>query len=487
MRVRQLIETSELELALVAGASGIDREIEWFAITEVVDVGPWVEGGELLLCTGVNMTRRAEQQREYVRNIAASGVSALAFGSGVRHETVPKALCAEAETLGLPVLDVPYHIPFIRITRAIQAAQLEQRRLVENRTISVNDRLTAAALYSGDRVNETLWIAAAELGLGLTLRSVQTETTLATAGPPPGAGGESRTLPILIEPEIAVAELTATCSNPIGRFEQQVLRHLAVTLTFVFAQQSAVTASTLRLAGDLISDVESARIGEDELSSRLAAFGLDPAARFAVFHVPAGDGTARALLPLLERGLRRTRGRYVTSVANEAVTFIAQVADDSAAMEVAEEIHRHAADTRVGVGRVVPPRELATSISEARACLRERTVRPVVSFRDLRPIGPLLTLPEATLRRYAQEVLGEELLRQPKLVASLLALVENFGHLSNTADALGIHRHTLRYRLDQISELTGLDATRSENLNELWMAAQALHAMELAEPPTPTP
>ncbi len=59
---------------------------------------------------------------------------------------------------------------------------------------------------------------------------------------------------------------------------------------------------------------------------------------------------------------------------------------------------------------------------------------------------------------------GEELLR------SLEAFLEHNGSWEAAARALFCHRHTLRYRMSRVEELTGRRLDRVENRIEFWLA-----------------
>jgi carbohydrate diacid regulator len=55
------------------------------------------------------------------------------------------------------------------------------------------------------------------------------------------------------------------------------------------------------------------------------------------------------------------------------------------------------------------------------------------------------------------------------LIKTLKALFENNGRISDCANALGIHRNTLRYRLERIGDITGLSPYKFADLFELYI------------------
>ncbi|MGY3170858.1 carbohydrate diacid regulator [Pseudomonas sp. TE12234] len=59
-----------------------------------------------------------------------------------------------------------------------------------------------------------------------------------------------------------------------------------------------------------------------------------------------------------------------------------------------------------------------------------------------------------------------------QLLRTLRSWYENDGQLQACADDLGVHRNSLRYRLDRIAELTGKDVNRLSDLVELYVGVQ---------------
>jgi PucR family transcriptional regulator, purine catabolism regulatory protein len=81
---------------------------------------------------------------------------------------------------------------------------------------------------------------------------------------------------------------------------------------------------------------------------------------------------------------------------------------------------------------------------------------------------------DEALRLYCESVLspiedsdseyGDELLR------SLEAFIEHNGQWERAARQIYCHRHTLRYRIKRIEELTGRDLSRAHDRIEFWLA-----------------
>ncbi len=69
-----------LDLRHVAGPLDPDRQVRWVAVSELRDPTPYLEGGELLLTTGLELPADDEAVAGYVGRIHRRGVVALGLG-----------------------------------------------------------------------------------------------------------------------------------------------------------------------------------------------------------------------------------------------------------------------------------------------------------------------------------------------------------------------------------------------------------------------
>jgi PucR family transcriptional regulator, purine catabolism regulatory protein len=106
-----------LDLHLLAGEPGLEAPIRWVHISELEDPTPWMSGGELLLTTGLQLDT-PKRQRAFVDRLADHQLAGLGFGTGFSHRGVPDAVVRAARERDLPVVEIPYDVPFIAITEA---------------------------------------------------------------------------------------------------------------------------------------------------------------------------------------------------------------------------------------------------------------------------------------------------------------------------------------------------------------------------------
>jgi purine catabolism regulator len=144
--------------------------------------------------------------------------------------------------------------------------------------------------------------------------------------------------------------------------------------------------------------------------------------------------------------------------------------------------------------RAAPVGSLRRSFHEARCALEAVQLAnggspPVASYRDLGAFQLLLSLQDdEALRLYCDSVLGPledatALRTDPargsargygdELIRSLEAFIEQNGQWERAARELYCHRHTLRYRMRRVEQLTGRDLSSARDRIEFWLALRA--------------
>jgi len=138
------------------------------------------------------------------------------------------------------------------------------------------------------------------------------------------------------------------------------------------------------------------------------------------------------------------------------------------------------AQVRLGVGGAVPAPEAARSLREARYALQVCRLEgwDAAGFEDLGTYRLLLSMadPDA-LRAFADSMLAPldayDRDHGGELQASLRAFLQHNARWESAAADLYVHRHTLRYRMRKVEELTGRDLSSSFDRMEFWLALRA--------------
>jgi purine catabolism regulator len=474
LTVRDIAAFSGLRLSVAAGSDGLGKQVTWLHVSELEDPTQFLEGGEFLLTTGLGVGELESTQRSYVRRLADKDLAGLGFGIGFGFADVPAVMVEEANRLGFPIVTVPYEVPFVAITKAafthLGSEQLER----VTRALVVHERL-AEAVVEGRGVHALLSIVCTHLECSLALLD---ENGLVVGERHPGKRAsfdDALELPVVAHGERATLR-AAREGRPFGEYDRLVLHHGQTALAFELSRRRAVSAAELRLAGDLLEDLEDDRLDEREASRRMAAFGLDPRGSYAaVLAVPTNGATAEAVRLRVAGELDTLSVPYVSTARLDRAAFLVGAEDDETALELGRRL-ANGADWRVGIGRPARGLELGRSLLEARAAL-ETTEGSVASYRDLGSLELLLNLDDAPLEAFVDRVLGPAA-NNAWLLDSLAGLLDAGCRWSEAAERLGVHRHTLRYRMDRLREVTGRHPDDPGQRMELWLALKAHDALE---------
>jgi purine catabolism regulator len=504
--------TAELALEVAAGAKVAgESEIRWVHITELLDPTPWLSGGELLLTTGIPL-ETADRQRKFIRRLADAGVAGLGFGTGFDHAKVPKALLTEANAVGFPVFEVPYETPFIAITEAAFSRLVNEQYDVLSRGIAVNERLERLVLQGGGLDEIAREIAAAVGGSSVVLDArgealahggrrlsadmldsirseVQPRAAAAAPFVPPQQDLRGRALAHPVSPRGGAAEawlVVVRRSGELGDFERLCVQQAALVVALELMRERVARETERRLSGEVLAATLSGRLAAEDIRDRLAPFGIGERAAVLAFEL----ADAAAAEPTLAEYLAQEgRPAVVAPHAAGRRELLCAVVDGAKGdpIELAggarRALERSHGPTRAATSRALPTERVRHSFHEARCALEATGLSnghapDVASHRDLGAFTLLLSVQDTeALRLYCESVLGpiedSDERYAGELLRSLEAYIDRNGHWERAASDCYCHRHTLRYRIKRIEELTGRDLGRANDRVELWLALRA--------------
>ena len=512
LTVQSLLD--ELDLKLVAGSESAAAPVRWVHISELGDPTPWLSGGELMLTTGIPL-EGAAKQRSFVRLLADRNLAGLGFGTGFSHRSLPKALVDEARKREFPLFEVPYSTPFIAITEKAFARLVNEQYEVLQRGIAVQRRLERLVLQERGLEEIAATISSAVggsvaildgrgerlAGRGFrrqlsdqALGAIRKEALSHVAdGHPfvpahPAVAGRALAHPVISpgggSPQAWV--VIVRDSGGLGDFERLILQQAVAVVALELMRRRVARETERRLAGDVLAGALGGRMEASELRSRLEPFGIGEEAAVLVFALD--DPTSAE--PALERALAAEGCPAVVAPhSSGGAELLCAVVDasDRNPIEVAAAARgvllSERATVRAAASRPAPAERLRRSFHEARCALEATAFAngeapEVASWRDLGAFTLLLSIQDdEALGLYCESVLGPiergdedyggELLR------SLEAFIEQNGQWERAAREVYCHRHTLRYRMRKVEELTGRDLSRAHDRIEFWLALQA--------------
>ncbi|MGW4424334.1 PucR family transcriptional regulator [Streptosporangium sp. NPDC004631] len=476
--LRTVVRRLPLGLGVLAGQDGLDRPVRWVAVSELEDPTPFLEGGELVLTTGMRLD--AGNAGPYVDRLVGRGVTGLGFGVGLGHETIPAELVEAAALAGLPLIEVPRDTPFVAIGKLVSDLIAAEQYDEISRAFAAQGRLTRAALRPEgpfaviDRLAHELGGWAVLLDEAGAVRHARGENVTGVARllpelerlRKPGGRGAPVSLALSTPQEHVIVQplgarrvrgfFAVGVDRPFTPVAHTVVNAAGSLLTLAIehgrehvAAERRVRSAVLRLL--LAGEVEAGRETLELLGDGL------PAGPLVVLAV---GGDQEAVLEAVEEGFAAADGdRVVVAVsAARAEGTIAALVEHGP----------------VGVGSPVGPADLRTGLDQADRALASawRRGERVMRFADLAGQGLLSLLDAEATSAFSTALLAplREYGSRADLLESLRAYLACNGHWDAAAQRLGVHRHTLRYRMRRVAELLGRDLDDPAARAELWVA-----------------
>jgi sugar diacid utilization regulator len=266
--------------------------------------------------------------------------------------------------------------------------------------------------------------------------------------------------------------------------------------------------------GDFLSDLFARRLTDrDNVLARASELGCalrDGASVIVVRarpHAPVeGDWRAR-LLTVARRGARGVERDTLAAAVDlgprpepELVLLVpgqGAEAGRRAAAAVLEEVETGLEGFAVVVALSRPaadPVDLHRAGSEAllAANVAEGRGDALLGFEDTgayRLLLPAMSDDAAELRSFYDEtvatVAAYDTQYETELLRTLDTFLEGDGNVARTAERLFTHRHTIRYRLDRVRELSGLDVGSTEGRERLSLGLKAMRVLGIVPPGGP--
>jgi purine catabolism regulator len=508
LTLASLAHHSALKLIVLAGEDRLDTEVRWVHTSELDDPGPYLEGGELLLTTGLKLdVEDAGFLRAYVRRLAAAGVVGLGFGVGVGHDEVPPALVSAAAEARLPLLEVPRATPFIAISKAVSAAiaadqyqavtagfeaqrELTRAALAPDGTGALLARLAAhldgwAALY--DSSGAVLAAApdwagrrAARLAGDIDrLRDTPAPASAAVAGP---AGTEDRVeLQSLGTGRRPRGFLAVGTEERLDTAARYVVNAAVALLSLSLEQSRTLQDAQGRLAAALLRMLLAGEPGHARsVAGRLYGTLLERPLRLLIAE-PAdqrgGDPSWDALALLAERAeAAAARCGEPLLAVREGSRLIVLAAEDAQSLATAVDLAEAEEALAAGLSAPVPPEEVPEAHRQAENALAVALRRGLnlVEHGEVGAGSVMPLLADDAVRAFAEGLLRplreHDSTSRGDLVASLAAWLSHHGQWDAAAADLGVHRHTLRYRMRRVEEILGRSLDEPDVRMELWLA-----------------
>lgn len=510
-----------------ANAESRGKEVRWAVVVGVpLRRDAMVEQGDLVFCA---VRSDDPQWTEAIDQLIGAGAAAVAM-----NQQPPASMLKKADAAGVPLLVLPeganlreahratltlianrdahlaqltakaYH-SLVRLSaegQGLDAIAKAMADLTGHYVVVQDKRLATVAGVEpetpGDKWKKTI----AEIGsldslpAGWTDRK-QIAARTTTEDQQRLKSGYSRLVMPIVVGRLArgYVSIIAPDQEELDALDALVIEQGAAASGLEMSKAKAVNEATKRLRGDFLDAVLAGTIPQQEIRRWAERIGHDITAPHAALIVSwpeiPNPPTMRRLETIVNGEISSGRALALTRVSDTDIAVFVNLGQDGA-LKPARTLAQAICDQSLkeypkikllcGLGRP------ASTVSEWRMSHKEAG-QAVATARRMGEGGPLffgdLSVhrllfqleghPELTA--FCNETLGAlieyDTAHNSSLIMTLAAYFTHHGNLSQTAEALYIHRNTLQYRMDRIAEISGFDLDNPETRLAVQLAIKA--------------
>ncbi|MGN8025241.1 PucR family transcriptional regulator [Microbacterium sp. 22242] len=483
--LRTLLGRRDLHLSLVGTedalpAGALERPLRWVHNSDLTDPTPFLADDLALLTTGTQFADGdAAGTADYVRRLVDRGVVALGFGTDVHRSGIPAELAAICAEAGLPLFEVPYGTPFLAVARAHSEAIAAQAYARRTWALETQRALSVAALRPRG-LESTLTELSRRLDcwVGMYDAAGQLAHEHPAGGSSPAVAGAASDLlarggsanRVVEERDAAHTLLTvgraghlrgvvAIASGSLDPETRTVVTSVIAMAGLSLEQSEQLARSRRRLHRQLLASL----LSDDPTLARRVLGSLPPAP--VIVAVAAGERQGA-----VSEWWERRQGSPPVFLADSGDGLVMCLAADDA--PVLDEL-----SARVGVriGASAPEEYAGFSRAHAQALTALRRGgggTSVARYAESAEASVLAAFATDEARLIAESRLAplrrHDARDHAELERSLRVWLEHDTRLEPAAAALGVHRHTLRTRIAQASEILGADLGSFPARAELW-------------------
>ncbi|UZX02881.1 PucR family transcriptional regulator [Arthrobacter sp. CDRTa11] len=516
-----LLRSRALKLRLVVpelGSPRLEVPISWVHSSDLEDPTPFLDRGQLLLTDGTqfavgppavtttpgttgHQSPEVQNRRgyeEYVRRLVDHGIAGLGFATQVIHGTLPPGLEEACRNHGLPLLEVPDRTPFIAIIRMVADYLAREEHARAEWSLQAQRAISRAALRP-DGLTSILgelerqlhsWVALYDAAgnyvrmprnrpvpsdiAGEVTQRVRSALDLGTRSASHlEIEGQSVTLQTLGRKGSLRGALVLGAIEPLDPARADIVNSVIGLASLALEQARTLDTARRHLRAGVF---EQLLAGSTDVATRTAGqvWGQLPRDPLLVT-ASRQESPAPNLLEALELLADDYRGAVFYALRGELLVILAGQAHQGRVLELLE---RHGAVA--GVSSETVMNALPDAFEEAtRAAGRAQELRrAVVNFSELSEGGMLGLLREEeagpVARGLLQPLLAHDAAEHTQLLETVREWLTNDCVWDKSARRLGVHRHTLRNRIDAAGRILGLNLDGMRDRLELFAAMQFL-------------
>ena len=464
-------------------------------ISELEDPTTYLEGGELLLTTGMPFGHSATASLAYMQRLKDKDVKALGLGLGPWLDTVPQHVIDACRQTGVELGIVPDGAPFQSVSRAYWRLSARDDTVNLMSSLGTQTALARAAIRS-DAINAVVrglaqalggWAAflpedpqpatvypASAQGFVPTLRqeSLRFPRTGMPSASTFGINGQAVVLyPILAGTKIH-GFLGVGSGRTLTKADRQIIMTVCMLLSLRARQRELLVSTNAALGGAtakllLHGQPEAARLvaeeaGMDDLPSRVRVLALplaDEAEARSVIQALVALPASAALPPVADAAAR-CQLRFTDDGVLYLLLDEAQLGKTAAARGKEPEAGARE-NTQTMRAVLSAPLNLAELPANLPALRQALSGAPDGELSDA---GADF---DASAQTWVEALAAYT---RADLLSAVTQYLRHRGHWEDASRALGIHRNSLRHRITVAGDLLGIDLDDPDVSASLWLA-----------------
>jgi len=481
---------------ILSGRSGINREVQWVHVVDHSDPEDSLSPGELLLTSGIALSQDHSLQGDIFQIMQRQNSAALVIALGRYMRDVPPDMLRASDACGIPIIGLPWEVNFGDITRAVLAPLLHSHVHSLERSEELGRKLLDLVLHGGgiaelcERIAGTLGCPVAVFSADGSLRGASqggqalAHETRGQFAASLAALDHARSCPrqlVLNNRLLGLAMPLATQGQDwmilgglkasLPRWEQLIAGTASAAAALLVRREEAARATKpLALSERLLNVLERKAAMNAHLIRELGLLANEPCCLLIV--EPRGE-----LQPDISQtvgvGLARQFGVRAMVQQNNRLVYILQgrLGRQGRTKPWAERLAGALAEAgracRLAITRSdLPLSDLGQGFSEACETLRlGRVLRPRADVLYTAQVVMLARMarnltedvPASEVSPAIVKLEEQDRSLHGSLVETLECLLDAEGNVSLAARQLGVHRHTLLYRLGRICEILGIE------------------------------
>ncbi|OBG87963.1 Fis family transcriptional regulator [Mycobacterium sp. E802] len=483
--VGDVLEVRALGLHAI-GLPHADAAVRWVATSELTDPGPFLEGGEILLTTGLETGDWDDEWDGYVRRLGDAGVAAIGFAIGLTHAKVPAGLRDACGRHQVNLLEVPRRTTFVAISRHVARLLEEHESTAARESLRIQRKLISAAAKPNPAAGVVTALAGALDGAAclvnpdgrvsrgpvgprrseFALDEVADDVRrLQSHGLRSAAAQSGPTLSVSVHPiglrGRATAYLAALMPAQASEGQRQAVTTAVALLGLIDEQDRSRVATRRRLRSRALQLLTE----NDHRTAQLVLEVDQPSdvlPRRMRFIRAVGDASAveDATAALEDRGI------LAAGYAGELCALTEPSRAEPTGARLADD------GFLVGIGSVVTPTDGATGYRTAGLALAQATeVSGAVVWDRVIDDGPLGLIDPGKARAFAEHWLHR---LDHEQLETLRCFLRHHGSRLKVAEELGLHRNTVRNRLAAIEAVLPGKLDDPQTRVSAWIALQSM-------------